>query len=319
MLMNRPRKLFNSYVAYMRTALTAGIIGLIFRNRLSPKLTYALVYLWLIPIFAFIYTYLPGDQQFYHSHLEHEGFILEQEQRISSQLEREILQNLTAHGNRDISENWSVDDKSLKVRSLSISEEQLTFRLLVGLAHVGAPFFRLYIDPVVKFNLIERSASAAVDQSDNALLRLKLGTIEIPRIPYAEADEKWNLRLAVILFPESIPEMSEEPRTNSQTTTSTYQRIYIPISESLDEQIFRFAKALEGDPSKIRGYFSRMLYLSAVTITALGTSDISPLTATARWLISLERLLGIVVIGLFLTEPRSRPARKESDSTETRE
>jgi voltage-gated potassium channel Kch len=43
-----------------------------------------------------------------------------------------------------------------------------------------------------------------------------------------------------------------------------------------------------------------MLYFSAATITTLGIGDISPITAAARVAVSLELILGIVLIGLFL-------------------
>lgn len=46
-------------------------------------------------------------------------------------------------------------------------------------------------------------------------------------------------------------------------------------------------------------YF-RMVYFSAVTITTLGYGDIAPISATSRLLVTLESVLGIVLIGLFL-------------------
>ncbi|WP_072060699.1 potassium channel family protein [Clostridium novyi] len=44
--------------------------------------------------------------------------------------------------------------------------------------------------------------------------------------------------------------------------------------------------------------YLRMIYLSCVTITTLGFGDIVPLTNITRLLISLESILGIVIIGL---------------------
>jgi voltage-gated potassium channel Kch len=43
-----------------------------------------------------------------------------------------------------------------------------------------------------------------------------------------------------------------------------------------------------------------MLYLSATTITTLGFGDIVPLTTPARLAISIEAVIGIVMMGLFL-------------------
>ena len=46
-------------------------------------------------------------------------------------------------------------------------------------------------------------------------------------------------------------------------------------------------------------YF-RMLYFSTVTITTLGYGDILPISNLARIMVSIESIVGIVVIGLFL-------------------
>jgi hypothetical protein len=43
-----------------------------------------------------------------------------------------------------------------------------------------------------------------------------------------------------------------------------------------------------------------MLYFSATTITTLGFADIVPLSNAARMVVSLESVLGIVLIGLFV-------------------
>ena len=45
-----------------------------------------------------------------------------------------------------------------------------------------------------------------------------------------------------------------------------------------------------------------MFYLSAATITTLGYGDIVPITTTARMWVAVEAILGVVTIGLFLTD-----------------
>jgi hypothetical protein len=43
-----------------------------------------------------------------------------------------------------------------------------------------------------------------------------------------------------------------------------------------------------------------MVYFSAIVITTVGFGDIIPITNTARLLVALEAVLGIVLVGLFL-------------------
>lgn len=74
--------------------------------------------------------------------------------------------------------------------------------------------------------------------------------------------------------------------------------IYIPGTLTAD--IVRFSEAKRGFPAQMSGQFVRMLYLSASTITTLGFGDIVPLTTSARLAVSVEAVLGIVMMGLFL-------------------
>lgn len=52
--------------------------------------------------------------------------------------------------------------------------------------------------------------------------------------------------------------------------------------------------------------FSRMLYFSAVTMTTLGYGDIAPTSSFSRFLISSQVILGIILIGLFLSSVSPR-------------
>lgn len=47
-------------------------------------------------------------------------------------------------------------------------------------------------------------------------------------------------------------------------------------------------------------HFGTFLYLSVVTITTLGFGDIVPLDSTGRFLVAVEAVLGVVLMGLFL-------------------
>ena len=74
----------------------------------------------------------------------------------------------------------------------------------------------------------------------------------------------------------------------------------LEIPETLYGKIVNFASAVRGFPGHFAGQYSRMLYLSATTITTLGFGDIVPLTTPARMAVSLESIVGIILMGLFV-------------------
>lgn len=66
-----------------------------------------------------------------------------------------------------------------------------------------------------------------------------------------------------------------------------------------------------GDASRFSGQFGRSLYLSAITITTVGFGDIVPISDWSRLAVALEAVMGIVLSGLFLNAVGWRIARTE--------
>jgi hypothetical protein len=91
----------------------------------------------------------------------------------------------------------------------------------------------------------------------------------------------------------------------------------LTTSEPLNEKMKSYTDALKGFPGRSRGSYGRMLYLSASTITTLGFGDIVPLTSQARLWVGIEAVLGVILIGLFLTslsfEVGNRARTKDTD------
>jgi hypothetical protein len=67
------------------------------------------------------------------------------------------------------------------------------------------------------------------------------------------------------------------------------------------DRLQRFDSAGTGDPSYASGSFWRMMYLSAVTVTTLGFGDVTPVAESARLFVALEAVLGVVLVGVFLS------------------
>ncbi len=76
-----------------------------------------------------------------------------------------------------------------------------------------------------------------------------------------------------------------------------------------ERQLASYFRGMKGDASSISDHASRMIYLSAQTITTLGLGDIVPLTPRARILVASEALFGVLLVGLFLNAVAYRASR----------
>jgi hypothetical protein len=74
--------------------------------------------------------------------------------------------------------------------------------------------------------------------------------------------------------------------------------IFIPIS--IWNKINSYNLALQGFPSYSSGNYERMLYFSAMTITTMGMGDIVPISTRSRISVTIEAVLGLILIGLYL-------------------
>ncbi|WBW99658.1 potassium channel family protein [Oceanirhabdus sp. W0125-5] len=74
----------------------------------------------------------------------------------------------------------------------------------------------------------------------------------------------------------------------------------IKIDQDIENEIQDFLLASKGFSNDINNHFLSMLYLSAVTITTIGYGDIVPITLITRMLITIEALVGMTLMGIFL-------------------
>src|ERR1700730_5285302 len=75
----------------------------------------------------------------------------------------------------------------------------------------------------------------------------------------------------------------------------------ILLNEPFDVELATFLKESSGLTSSASDNCLRMLYLSAVTITTIGYGDIVPITPRARSFVTIEAVVGAVLIGMFLS------------------
>src|SRR5262249_54377588 len=136
---------------------------------------------------------------------------------------------------------------------------------------------------------------------------------DVPEVPYWPKDK--NERFVEAIFPtQNSPVTRNNGYASQENHSVALPEVQMPISRHLRDDILYLAKGMLGDPTKMPLHFWRMSYLSAVTITTLGYGDIMPLSNRARSLISLESVLGIVVIGFFISPGSPKKNQRVTDA-----
>lgn len=109
-------------------------------------------------------------------------------------------------------------------------------------------------------------------------------------------------------YTESLPTKDEllRPPTSSAT------RVDMRMSDRQFMLLTDLSYALDGNALGHYGRFSRAIYLSATVITTLGFGDMVPVSDEARHIVTLQSMMGIIVIGLFLNSLASKRTRDKS-------
>jgi hypothetical protein len=252
-------------------------------------------YLALIPTFAGLYAYL-GHSSFHDSNSQREKGAYEDAAGLRDSLTSDIgkhLKGLTwqlgGHGRIPL----TVSPSSVRVSGLEYtSAGHLLVEVGGAYASPGdkplvAGVFSFWVEPYVRESpLVSGESGHAPSYALPVALSLQGGS----------ANEHPGLASigppVSLLFPvPSVAVTSEGPRTSGT----------LVMSRDTYEQLMDFYLGIEGDPSYASDSLWRMVYLSAMTITTVGFGDITPVSEAARILVAIEAILGVVVIGLFLS------------------
>ena len=270
-----------------------------------PSLGYALIYLSLIPIFAGIYCYLPN--QFYHSTIQYEYQIEQIFERSKNTLFTIIKNDFATKYCADckagqepeaIIKDWSI--KLSKLDNFKLSDNQCSFDLIV---------FATRPTPTEKVKkkrqkLASEAVSGSIDFVDVPLhITFDLINEEEPRGENQEVGLNFQYKAENDRFRFALQNKTEllnENELHNDYVAAIFPNGYLSLPKQLLKDMKNYTLGKAGYGSSIEGNFARMFYLSAITITTLGFGDIVPLTSTSRILISVESVLGIVIIGLFL-------------------
>jgi len=274
------------------------IFFLLFNHKPS---TYGIIYLLLIPTFAFIYAFIPTH--FYNATAKFENsLITKHSDEILKTLKIEIENNYHKYYKDNV-----IDDKTNSQLLKNIHYESLkkiyypSFKLFSLKYENDRFFFKLCVEGINDSN-----ESYIVFEINNCI-DFSFSQIEyLPNFNDTIENIDWTLREV----------RYETPFTNTDTSLIMilkkffYKQNYgvkaVYIDDKLNDKLNQYAQTMTGFPTSFNENYWRMFYFSAVTITTVGYGDIVPITNLARILISIEAILGVVLIGLFLNSLSKR-------------
>jgi len=295
----------------------------------SP-LFFGLLYLFIIPVFSFYYTFfIPSE--FHHSNiLLEKGF----QQKLSDKrvnIENELSDYFTKIWNFILKTEATGKVRSFKVTELRHINGAFYFRLNSdkgsNVRDVINPRSDIDRDNTVSFNcqakqydVVDSDAVVASynDQSyRDPFFEPKKTGYQLNCHYFHVADEFFMFDSRAeggeihdqsdLGFLSDIREIRSEPdaafvsvREVNLSVELNYLNSIVnkPKMISLLDKYTKLASGSQLEPSW--SVFTRMTYFSAVTITTLGFGDIAPISDKARWAVALESILGIICIGLFL-------------------
>jgi hypothetical protein len=248
-------------------------------------------YLALIPAFAFGFDSL-GHHSFHDANAEREKGAYDDAAGLRTSLSRALVSHLGDLG-------WRPTFSHLRVRlhpsELNVTGIELTTagRLLLEVSGTYGPpgpspllegVFHFWVEPGLR-------------EPASAILRPGQPTARLVPVAFSLAAGSANENPKHGRFDPPVSLVFPGPGgTHGSQTAGTFG-----MSEATYQRLEDFFLAVDGDPSFASDHLSRMLYLSAVTITTLGFGDITPVSEEARFLVAAEAVLGIVVIGAFLS------------------
>jgi hypothetical protein len=260
---------------------------------IKPHRLYGTLYLLAIPVFADLYSW--RSPEFYEPNLVTEAEVSHLRIRIEQKL-CEPIGRFYAHVQKS---GTTPQVETFKVSDLACRDSRITFATPFTFAPLPKSFSNSSFRPIWTLSVpaLEnngsgmRRVSLSVEIIPTALVYALSNSHDIhPGEHYAWGDVRmaafWPDEKSLHEFPELFP---------------GFLVGYLDLQPNLYREIEEYSSACHGLPGEVRGGYGRFLYLSAVSITTLGFGDIIPVTTTARTLVAVEALVGIVLAGCFIS------------------
>jgi len=271
------------------------MIKKIFTFLFTKRLGIAVSYILSIFAFAFIYSLSPND--FYHSTVKYEKSFQEEKDDLKRILTEMVIDNFYDQWKTYEVENedYKVNIREIGINGIRYDNEGITFNVHGNYKrknnHVKLSLFSFTCKLIKSGGFTHSNKNIGKNEAYQKIIFL--GThpdrsIIFDKFPFYKIRKPFgDTNLSMV--------------TNSDKTNIS--NIPSPVFELHKDLLTKYDAIIETDngfPYKIKGSFSRFIYLSANTITGLGLGDILPISNRARWLVTAESLLGLILIGLFL-------------------
>ena len=259
-------------------------------------------------IFAMMYWMI--SDQFRSTTLIYESSILDHEQTLAKLIEKEIKSNLHDDIHFNLRDEYLVLSRNeINILNASVAEDTLSIRLHLILARKE----RLYIQKsyifVIHVSIRPVNKIAKVPWDEQQAQKLTSDDLLQKKINYNVLSGYFKREL---IYNQPVV-FTDEPKENEilheilNANEARVSKLY--LTDSALAKIQTIQNLMKGITRQDFDGFLRMLYLSTMTITTVGYGDIVPITGWARLLVSLEAILGITLLGLFVSDI-SRKARK---------
>jgi hypothetical protein len=263
----------------MRYLKTNSIKNVFIKLGRLPALIFLFGYLMVIFIFSLIYCYGLSGMNFYHptSQYEYEYFNPDAN-KILQDIRTEMIQDfLKYHKNNSEFNGWQMDINKLEIYSLNVKDFPKEIGFTVSIPIVKQEREGAWILSILSSNVI-------VSLQD----KMRIDETMYLKINFEKFFNSTGIPTPDYLFPN---------------TGGGYTRVrlpLLPLSVDLYDRIIAFGQGYRGFPSGVSGQYLRMLYFSTGVATSSTFGDIIPVSTQARFSVTVEALLAIIFIGLFL-------------------
>lgn len=257
-----------------------------------PTLYFGIAYLSLIPLYAFIYFFMPNQfyQSTYITEKYNNGF--EEKPDLQYEITNEIIEILSNNFIKYYGINYLISNSGdtlfYPIGSASMLEELVEVKgsnLTIPVSILTRKQYGKSLNLVM--TLGDLNYSETIYKKDTVLRKMELDKTNLGDTTLVEMQLDYDINK---LFPLNT--------YHSHREYGVLGSMFIKIDKKLQRKINSFVYGLNG--YSFNKDFWNLLYLSTVTITTLGFGDIVPITRSSRLLVSSESILGVILIGLFL-------------------
>ncbi|MFN8465481.1 MAG: hypothetical protein U0X20_08020 [Caldilineaceae bacterium] len=250
-------------------------------------------YVLLIFVFALIYMTLPARSFFHATMMYERDDMIADSRKILDAIEGYIRDAFVRRYGSNVAsfDGWRVDINDLDLTSIDVKDYAAS-----GVVGINSSIMVMHTGAVTETVQTTLRLSVSANLMSNRVI-VEPGTVLLTDTQFG--DSPW-IGIAGIPAPPRANQLLATGFDQLSATSSPRGLPMFAVSRYLYGELVDFGEAFRGFPRSATGQFWRMLYLSSGIATSAALGDIVPLTWLARMSITVQSLLCILVIALFL-------------------